>query len=56
LVSRVGDRSLVQSSRFKKFEMQYYTGFPELTTVSVGHNTVSLMQGTPVVAMAQELS
>src|SRR5260221_1278542 len=32
--------------------MQYYTGFPELTTVSVGNNTVSLTQGTTVVAVA----
>ena len=32
--------------------MQYYTGFPELTTVSVGNNTVSLTQGTTVVTVA----
>ena len=32
--------------------MQYYTGFPELTTVSVGNNTVSLTQGTTVVSVA----
>ena len=32
--------------------MQYYTGFPEFTTVSVGNNTVSLTQGTTVVAVA----
>src|SRR5207342_1386689 len=32
--------------------MQYYTGFPELTTVSVGNNTVALTQGTTVVAVA----
>jgi hypothetical protein len=32
--------------------MQYYTGFPEFTTVSVGNNTVSLTQGTTVVSTA----
>jgi hypothetical protein len=31
---------------------QYYTGFPEFTTVSVGNNTVSLTQGTTTVTVA----
>ena len=30
---------------------QYYAGFPELTTVSVGNNTVALTQGTTVLAV-----
>jgi hypothetical protein len=31
---------------------QYQTGFPELTTVSVGNNTVALVQGTQSVTVA----
>jgi hypothetical protein len=31
--------------------MQYYKGFPEFTTVSVGNNTVSLTQGTTTLAV-----
>ncbi|MEQ1908367.1 MAG: carboxypeptidase regulatory-like domain-containing protein [Vicinamibacterales bacterium] len=30
---------------------QYYAGFPELTTVSVGNNTVALTQGTTVLTV-----
>jgi hypothetical protein len=31
--------------------LQYYQGFPELTTVSVGNNTVALTQGTTVLTV-----
>ncbi len=31
---------------------QYYQGFPETTTVSVGNNTVTLTQGTTVLTVA----
>ena len=32
---------------------QYYAGFPELTTVSVGNNTVILTQGTTTLTVAE---
>ncbi len=35
--------------------MEYYTGFPELTTALVGNNTVALTQGTTIVARTTQL-
>jgi Carboxypeptidase regulatory-like domain len=35
------------------FTAQYYAGFPELTTVSVGNNTVALTQGTTSITVEE---